>query len=151
MLDASYQGVKRLFVLAYRNRDGANRVTADSRRKYFLPRVKSENYNIEIDEEIFYDQSINDLIKQYDEVGNVSTGQSDDYTTGCLYDFAYFEKNYRLIAADLRKQKALDAVPRAIQQIIFTGKASANVMICYIFVQSKEIIVQFSKLTTNVL
>ena len=42
--------------------------------------------------------------------------------TGCLLDFAYFERNYRLIAADLSKQKALDADSRAIQQIIFTGK-----------------------------
>ena len=42
--------------------------------------------------------------------------------TGCLFDFANFEKNYRLIAADLSKQKALDADSRAIQQIIFTGK-----------------------------
>ena len=32
--------------------------------------------------------------------------QGDDYTTGCLLDFAYFERNYRLIAADLSKQKA---------------------------------------------
>ena len=39
-----------------------------------------------------------------------------------MLDFAYFEKNYRLIAADLSKQKALDADSRAIQQIIFTGK-----------------------------
>ena len=43
-----------------------------------------------------------------------STGQGDDYTTGCLLDFAYFEKNYRLIAADLSKQKALDADSRVI-------------------------------------
>ena len=63
------------------------------------------------------------------------TGQGDDYTTGCLLDFAYFEKNYRLIAADLSKQKALDADPRAIQQTIFTGKASANVMVYYILEQ----------------
>ena len=48
LLDASYQGVKRLFVLAYRDCGGANRVTADSQRRYFLPRVKIENYNIEI-------------------------------------------------------------------------------------------------------
>ena len=40
----------------------------------------------------------------------------------CLLDFAYFEKNHKLIAADLSKQKALDADSRAIQQIIFTGK-----------------------------
>ena len=55
MLDASYQGVRRLFVLAYRDRSGANRVTADSRRGHFLPRVKIENYNIEIDGRTFYD------------------------------------------------------------------------------------------------
>ena len=75
----------------------------------------------------FYDQPINDSIKQYDEIRKISTGQGDDYTTGCLLDFAYFEKNYRLIAADLSKQKALDADSRAIQQIIFTGKIKATV------------------------
>ena len=114
MLDASYQGVKRLFVLAYNNND-ADRVTVYSHQKYFLPRIKTENYNIEIDGGNFYDQPINDLIKQYDEVKKVSTGQGDDYTTGCLLGFVYFEKNYRLIAADLSKQKALDADSRAIQ------------------------------------
>ena len=61
-------------------------------KKYFLPRVKIENYNIEIDGKNFYDQPINDLIKQYDEIRKMSTGQSDDYTTGCLLDFSYFEK-----------------------------------------------------------
>ena len=76
-------------------------------KKYFLPRVKIENYNIEIDGKSFYDQPINDSIKQYDEIRKISTGQGDDYTTGCLLDFAYFEKNYRLIAVDLSKQKAL--------------------------------------------
>ena len=55
LLDASYQGVKRLFVIAYRDRGDANRVTADSHRRYFLPRVKIENYNIEIDGRNFYD------------------------------------------------------------------------------------------------
>ena len=54
-----------------------------------------------------------------------SAGQGDDCTTGCLLDFAYFEKNYRLIAVNLRKQKALDVDSRAIQQIIFTGKIKA--------------------------
>ena len=94
LLDASYQGVKRLFVFAYNN--GANRITAYSHQRYFLPRIKIENYNIEIDERSFYDKPINDLIKQYDEVRKVSAGQSDDYTTGCLLDFAYFEKKLQI-------------------------------------------------------
>ena len=53
-LDASYQGVKRLFVLAYDNTAGNNQVSVDSFKKYFLPRVKIENYNMEIDEKNFY-------------------------------------------------------------------------------------------------
>ena len=100
--------------------------------KKFFSRVKIENYNIEIDGRNFYDQSINDLIKQYDEIRKISTGQGDDYTTGCLLDFAYFEKKYRLIAADLSKEKALDADSRAIQQIIFIGKIDDRIRIYYI-------------------
>ena len=46
LLDSSYQGIKRLFALVYRDRDGANRVTADSHRRYLPPRVKTENYNM---------------------------------------------------------------------------------------------------------
>ena len=140
-----------MFVLAYRDRGGTNKVTADSHRRYFLPRVKIENCDIEIDGRNFYDQPINDLIKQYDKVRKVSTGQGDDYTTGCLLNFAYFEKSYRLIAADLNKQKALDADSRAIQQIIFTGKTDNQIRIYYILEQSKETILEFSKGTTKVL
>ena len=65
-------------------------------------------------EKFFYDHTINDSIKQYDEIRKVSTGQGDDYITSCLLDFAYFEKNYRLIATDWSNQKTLDADSRAI-------------------------------------
>ena len=155
MLDWSCQGVKRLFVLAYYNTEGNNQVSIDSFKKDFLPRIKIENYNIEIDGKNFYDQPINDSIKQYDEIRKISTGQGDDYTTGCLLDFAYFEKNYRLIAADLSKQKALDADSRAIQQIIFIGKiksteVNTRVILYYILEQSKETMLEFSKGTTEV-
>ena len=152
MLDSSYQGVKRLFVLAYDNTAGNNQVSVDSYKKYFLPRVKIENYNIEIDGRNFYDQPINDSIKQYDEIRKISTGQGDDYTTGCLLDFAYFEKNYRLIAVDLSKQKALHVDLRAIQQIVFTDRINnKRVIIYYILEQSKKTMLEFSKGTTKVL
>ena len=128
-----------------------NVTNKDSYRKYFLRNPKIKNYNIEIDGRNFYDQSINDLIKQYDEVREISTGQGDDYTTGCLLDFAYFEKNYRLIAADLSKQKALDADSRAIQQIIFTGKTDNTIRVYYVLEQSKETILEFAKGATKVL
>ena len=83
--------------------EGDDRVTDDSHRRYFISRVEIENYNTEADGRNFYDHPSNDLINQYDEVRKVSTGQGEDYTTGFLLDFAYFEKNYRLIAANLSK------------------------------------------------
>ena len=91
-----------------------------------------------------------------DEVRKISTEQGDDYTTGCLLDYSYFENNYRLIAADLNKQKDLDADSRAIQQIIFTGKIKATVantrgIIFYILEKSKETVLEFSKGATKVL
>ena len=127
LLDSSCQGVKRLFVFAYNNTAGNDKVSVDLYKKYFLPRVTIDNYNIEIDGRNFYDQPINDSIKQYDEIRKISTGQGDDYTTGCLLDYSYFRNNYRLLAADLSKQKVLDADSRTIQQIIFTGKIKATV------------------------
>ena len=84
--------------------------------------MKIKNYSIEIAGRNFYDQSINDSIQQYEEIRKISAGQGDDYTTGCLLDYVYFENDFRLITADLSKQKALDADPKAIQQIIFTGE-----------------------------
>ena len=148
-LDACIQGINRLFVFLYMRRN--NIATENSHNKYFLSRLKIDNYNIEIDGRNFYDQAINDSIKQYDEIRKISIGQGDDYTTGCLLYFAYFKEKYRLMAADLSKQKGLEADLRAIQQIIFTGKASANVVVYYILEKSKETILEFSKGTRNVL
>ena len=148
-LDASFQGVNKLFVLPYAS--GDNVTGEKSYRKYFLPRLKIKNYNIESDGTNFYDQPISDLTKQYDEIRKTSTGQGDDYTTGYLLDFSYFEKKkHKLIAADLSKQKALDADSRTIQQIIFTGKTVNLIRVYYILEQSKETTLEFSKGTTKV-
>ena len=67
--------------------------------------MEIKNYNVLIGGRHFYDQPINDLIKQYDKVRKGSTGQDDDYTTWCLLEYACFEDNYRLIAVDLSKKK----------------------------------------------
>ena len=155
LLSASFQDVTRLFVLAYVIAAGAanNEAGIKNNRKYFLTRTKIENFNVLIDGKIFYDQPINDLIKQYDEVRKVSTGKGDDYTTGCLLDHAYFKDNYRLIAVDLSKQKALDANPGAIQQIVFQGGGADNtkIRLYTILEKSKETVLEFYKGTAKVL
>ena len=152
LLNASFQGVRRLFVLAYFAAAGANadeEAGIKDNKKYFLPGGEIKNYNVLIDGRNFYDQPINDLIKQYDEVRKVSTGQGDDYTTGCLLDYAYFKDNYKLIAVDLSKQKALDADPRAIQQIVFQGVVrgddNTKIRLYTILEQSKETVLEFYK------
>ena len=109
-LDASFQGVRRLFVLVFNNNDNDNKkVTRNSTRKYFLPRVNISNYNTLIDRRNFYDQPINDMIKQYDKIRKIATRQGDDYRTGYLLDYQYFKDHYNLIAIDLSKQKEFDA------------------------------------------
>ena len=102
LIDSCWQEVNRLFVLDYLSDITSTR---NSNKKYFLTRNKIENYNIEIDCRNFYDQPINDPIKQYDEIRKISTRQGDYYTTGCLLGFSYFEKKYRLIVADLINKK----------------------------------------------
>ena len=141
-----------MFVLTFNNTDNDNeKVTRSSTRKYFLPRVYITNYNILIDNWNFYDQPINGMIKQYDEIRKIATGQGDDYTTGCLLDYQYFKDHYNLIAIDLSKQKELDADSRAIQKIKFYGMLKTNSQVCTVLEKSKETNLQFSKGTEKVL
>ena len=98
------------YVLVFDNTEnGTKKVERNSHTKYFLPRVNITNYNVLIDGRNFYDPPINDIIKQYDEIRKIATGQGYDYTTGCLLDYQYFKDRYNLIAIDLSKQKELDA------------------------------------------
>ena len=81
LLSALFQGVKILFVLAY-DATASDEAGIKNNRKCFFPRGEINNYNVLFDRRNFYDQPINDLIKQYDKVRKVSTGPGDDYTTG---------------------------------------------------------------------
>ena len=101
-LHSSFQGVNRLFVLAFDNtNNGANRVPRDSHRKYFLPRVSITKYNVLIDGRNFYDQPISYRIRKYDEIRKIATGKGNDYTTGCLLGYKYVRDNYQLICCNL--------------------------------------------------
>ena len=116
-----------MFIFALNNTDGDNKkVTKNSTRKYFLPRVNITNYNVLIDGRNFYDQPINDMTKQYDEIRNTTAGQENYYITGCLLDYQYFKDHYNLIAINLGRLKELDANSRAIQQIEFYRILKSN-------------------------
>ena len=111
-----------MFFLAFNNTNNdTKKVEKNSHAKHFLPRVNITNYNVLINGRNFYDQPINDQIKQYNEIRKTATGQRDDYTTGCLLDHQYCKDHYNLTAVDLSKEKELNAHSRAIQQIEFYG------------------------------
>ena len=74
-----------------------------------------------INGENFVDQPIKNNKVTYENVRKIAIGQGDDYTTGCLLNYQYITDYYEMIAIDLSKQQALDADPRAIQQINFTA------------------------------
>ena len=134
-IDAFFQGVSKLYVLAYDNttvdnNDGFNRVKRNSQRKYFLPRVDITNYDVLIDSRNFYGQPTNDLIKQYDEIRKSATGKGDGYATGCLLDYQYLKNHYKIIPADLSEEKQVDADPRSIQETEFYGMLQTNSQVC---------------------
>ena len=114
LLDPSFQGVNRLFVLSFENEDDRT-----SHSTYYLPKVEIKDYNVMIDGKNFFDQPINSDLKTYENIRKIATGQGDDYTTGCLLDYSYFKEDYRMIAIDLSKQQVFDANAGAIHQINF--------------------------------
>ena len=72
-----------------------------------------------IDGKNFFDPLVKNDKVTYENIRKTSTGQGDDYTTGCLLDYTYFKKYQKMIAIDLSKQQALDADPKSIQQVNF--------------------------------
>ena len=160
MLNSSIQGVNRLFVLpSAADADDLNNITVqqanennrNSYRKFYLPRTTVNNYNVLIDGRNFYDQPIDNNERQYDELRKVTLGKGDDYTTGCLLDYAYFKNNYKIIAVDLSKQNELDTDPRAIQQIEFVGTVANTSAIVTILESSKETVLEFFKGTAKII
>ena len=144
LVEPSFQGVHRLFVLAFENDDDRT-----SNEQYYLPTVEMKDYNIMINGENFFDQPIKNNKVTYDNIRKIATGYGDDCTTGCLLDYPYFANTYKMIAVDLSKQQALAADPRAIQQINIDRVG--NTRIYFILEEAIETILDLSQGTVKVL
>ena len=82
MVEPSFQGVNRLFVLAFEN--DTQRTSA---KGYYLPNVEMKDYSIMINGENVFDQPVNNNKVTYEDIRKIATGQGDDYTTGFLLDY----------------------------------------------------------------
>ena len=116
-----------------------------SHSDYYLPKVEINGDNFMIDGKNFFDQPINNDYKTNENINKIATGKGDHYATGCLLDYPYFNENYKMNAIDLSKQQALDADPRAIQQINFTANldTAGNTTIFFIIEETKETVSYF--------
>ena len=124
-----------------------------SNKRYYLPNVEIKDCNVMIDGKNFFDQPVKNTKLTYENIRKITTGQGDDYTTGCLLDHSYFKDHYKMIAIDLSKQQTLDANERAIQQINFTAnlEIDQNATMFLITEQAKETVFEFSQGTVKVL
>ena len=109
LLDPCFQEVSRLVVLPFENENDRT-----SHSGYYLPKLEIKDYNIKNDSKNVFEQPINNDSKTYENIRKITTSQGDDYTTGCVLDYTYFNENCKMFAIDLIKQQALDADPRAI-------------------------------------
>ena len=66
ILDPSFQGVNRLFVMAYNSENG--QPTRNGQQKYYLPGIDIKEYNVVIDGRNFYDNPIENNIEKYREL-----------------------------------------------------------------------------------
>ena len=62
-----------------------------------------------IDGKNFFDQPVKSSVKRYDNNQKIATVQGDDYTTGCLLDYNYFNNYYKMIAIDLNRKHLSNA------------------------------------------
>ena len=86
-----------------------------------------------IDGQTFFDQPLRNNLMTYDTIWEIATGQGDNYTAGCLLDYNYFKKYYKMMPIDLSKQQEEGA------KIIF------------IIQEAKETVLHFSQATVRVL
>ena len=98
LIEPSFQGVNRLFVLAFE--DDAQRI---SNKRYYIPNVEIKDYNVMIDGKNVFDHPVKNDKLTYENIRKIATGQGDDYTTGCLLDYIYFKNYYEMIAVDSSK------------------------------------------------
>ena len=106
-----------------------------------------------IDGKNFFDQPIKNNKVTHENIRKIATGQGVDYTTDCLLDYICLKNDCKMIAVDLSKQQALDADPKAIQQINFTANLDTpgGPRIYFVLEEAKGTVLEFSQETVKVL
>ena len=144
LIDPIFTNVNRLFVLAYQNVD--DRQAYD---EFYLRKVMIKDHNVIIDKLAFFDLPMKTEEEAYEKIIDIS--RNNEYTTGNLLDYNYFNKYYKLIAIDLSKQQVLQENENLIQQINFIGRLTEAANVFIIIEKKEKSILEFSQNLANVI
>ena len=146
LIDPTFTNVNRLFVLSFSRNNNTN--SRDSFSHYYVPNVEIKDFNVLIDGKSFFHLPVKNEKEAYKKIIDMSN--NNDYTTGNLFDFAYFKENYKLIAIDLSKQTKL----KDPQQINFIGKLENQDHVAtmfFIIEKSEETTFNFSQNSVSII
>ena len=117
LIDPTFTNANRLFVLSFKiiEENNVKKDYRDSFLHYYVPTVGIKDFNVLIDGKSFFDLPVRNEEEAYEKI--IDMCNNSDYTSGNLLDFAYYKKNYKLIAIDLSKQTKI----KDPQQINFIG------------------------------
>ena len=93
LIEPSFQGINRLFVLTFEH-DDDNDFRASNRRCY-IPNVEIKDYNVVIDGKNVFDQPVKNDKVTCKNIRKLAIGHGEDYTTGCLLDNTYFKNTLK--------------------------------------------------------
>ena len=143
LINPSFQGD----VLPFKNNEDRA-----GHKKHFIPNVEIKDYNVMIDGQNFFHQSVKNDLRTQNNIQKIITGHVDGYTTVCLLDYLYYKKHYATITINLSTQKAVDTDPKTLQQINFTENRDRDRNPTFFIIeQEKESILGFSQGTFKVL
>ena len=129
LIDPTFTNVNKLFGLSFpRNSNTDSRYSSSN---CYVPKVEIKDFNALIDGKVSFDLPVKNEEEAYKKFFEMS---NNDYTTGKVFDFAYFKKNYKVIAIDLSKQTKL----KDLQQISFIGKLSRKTGATMFFIIKKS-------------
>ena len=114
--------------------------------EYYISKVEKIDCNVAIDGRNFFDQPVKNDIKTYENIREIATGSGHNYTTDSQLNYPSFKENYKMIITDFSKEQVLDADPKAIRQIDFTGNLdiAGNTTIFFILEEAKATNLSFS-------
>ena len=78
LIDSTFTKINRLFILLFKN--GNNNPTRNSFDKYYMPLVEIKDFNVLIDNNIFFYQLVKNKQEAYEKLFKMS--RNNDYTTG---------------------------------------------------------------------